>query len=130
MTYELALKLKEAGYPQELRHGDRFYHSFLTGEREFLITHHGSEHTPNCGPNNCECECDYCYPFACKDGIKSPTLSELIEACGMWFYELIKQEDKWYAGTKLEDGRPKYGSGTGSTPEEAVANLYLALQKK
>jgi hypothetical protein len=60
-----------------------------------------------------------------------PTLSELIEACGGWFHELIKRnDDSWYAGTKLEDNRPRYATGIGSTPEEAVARLWIALQEK
>lgn len=51
-----------------------------------------------------------------------PTLSELIEACGEDMFELRRNPGKkWFAG----DGESLYG--TGKTPEEAVANLYLAL---
>lgn len=57
-----------------------------------------------------------------------PTLSELIEACGNYFssFQLNHGETrdkKWQA----------YGTGHwcyGSTPEEAVANLYLELNIK
>ena len=54
------------------------------------------------------------------------TLSELIEACGEKFKSLnkIKQKKNWWAA----------GSGNGlsvhgSTPEEAVANLWLSINK-
>lgn len=58
-----------------------------------------------------------------------PTLSELIEACGKDFGNLSRNGLRWVS-------EPDYGismetdSGYGSTPEEAVANLYLALNKK
>jgi hypothetical protein len=65
-----------------------------------------------------------------------PTLSELIEACGennehgeftLWF-----DLEEWVAGY-YEDfwGEPRKHNKTrrGSTPEEAVANLWLELNK-
>lgn len=61
--------------------------------------------------------------------LHKPTLSELIEACGMTLLGLTRgiEDDKhiWIAssGIGLNDV-------TGSTPEEAVARLYLALNKK
>lgn len=51
-----------------------------------------------------------------------PTLSELIEACGEDFVGLIKRHD-W-----LTIGHDEHTNGT--TPEEAVANLWLALNQK
>ena len=62
-----------------------------------------------------------------------PTLSELIEACGDNFLSLdssrIKDKtDKWTAsGADIKDF---FREGVGSTPEESVANLWLALQGK
>ena len=53
---------------------------------------------------------------------EEPTLSELIEACGKGFWELTKYPSRW--GAYEWKGR----EGSGSTPEEAVANLWLALQ--
>lgn len=60
-----------------------------------------------------------------------PTISELIEACGDRFNNLYLMnvgthgEDKWYCcDRKLSN------HCFGKTPEEAVANLWLALNKK
>ena len=57
-----------------------------------------------------------------------PTLSELIEACGDRFWKLIKSYtyNKWSAITS-EDTQIVV---LGKTPEEAVANLWLELNKK
>lgn len=59
------------------------------------------------------------------DGVPySPDLSELIEACGLKFYSLTNNLDgKW---TVTHDDRREHA---GSTPEEAVARLWLELQK-
>ena len=53
-----------------------------------------------------------------------PSLSELIEACGKEFDYLRDWSEYWLAvsGGGLE--------GQGSTPEEAVTKLWLALNKK
>ncbi len=63
-----------------------------------------------------------------------PTLSELIEACGEKFEELINLKDKWicYGGGKdiIKGVEQWHAFGEGSTPEEAVANLWLELNKK
>ena len=55
-----------------------------------------------------------------------PTPSELIEACGESFYNLVKQQ-VWVARAYNEK-EDEY-VGTGNTPEEAVAELWLALNK-
>lgn len=66
-----------------------------------------------------------------KLGVYIPTLSELIEACGIQFCELEKcipaQLCSWRA-----HGLNKNGEifKDGSTPEEAVANLWLELNKQ
>jgi hypothetical protein len=55
-----------------------------------------------------------------------PTLSELIEACGNRFESLEKFREIWIA-------HPVAGGivGTdGFTPEEAVAKLFIALNRK
>ena len=55
-----------------------------------------------------------------------PTLSELIEACGLNF-ALQGEKDKWVA---QRYGKPDERlSSEGSTPEEAVAKLYISLKK-
>ncbi len=58
----------------------------------------------------------------------SPTLSELIEACGEKFDRLLKGIE-WSAYWDRGVEHPPL-TGYGSTPEEAVANLWLALNKK
>lgn len=92
MNYELALKLKEAGWPQH--------------------------------PFNAWCGCG----AETINDPHFPTLSELIEACGEQFLSLEKNPDGWLASSE-EDGNMPVGID-GATPEEAVANLWLALNKK
>ena len=53
-----------------------------------------------------------------------PTLSELIDACGEKFASLMKSKTNWLAMGKSGINE------TGKTPFIAVANLYLALNKK
>lgn len=73
--------------------------------------------------------------FTTKDiysDLYQPTLSELIEACGDRFYGIMRGPFKkyWEAGEYW--GYEEF-CGTvsqGTTPEEAVANLYLELNKK
>lgn len=81
MNYELAKKLKDAGFPQD-------------GIGQFIDVK-----------------------------LASPTLSELIEACGDKFRGLSKRAN-WRAQDVM--GIEEFGD----TPEEAVANLYLALNNK
>ena len=67
--------------------------------------------------------------------VPNPSLSELIEACygerGQRFRWLKNCKDKWMA-----QARPEHPIVTkdikafGSTPEEAVARLYIELNKK
>ena len=58
-------------------------------------------------------------------------LSELIEACGHYFYQLTKEDDGSWTCASI-NGYPKSGFGVTNspTPEEAVAKLWLALNKK
>jgi len=92
MNYELAKKLKDAGFP--VKYPDNL---FVEGEKSAYI----------------------------------PTLSELIEACGDRFECLSKVENQWWVderGGFFSNGETAtYG---GSTPEEAVAKLWLGLNKK
>jgi len=67
-----------------------------------------------------------------------PTLSELIEACGQCLSHIkrlrVNDADYWWAVSHC--GHPEHEwSGNnleecGETPEEAVANLWLALNRK
>ncbi len=109
MDYNLAKQLKEAGYPQ---------------------TYKG-------GTWACEHGLDWDKPAGCKCYgsmlTYSPNLSELIEACGDFpsqFSLYGRDKDRWEAtliDMNLEGQNHIY---YGSTPEEAVSNLWLALHKK
>ena len=71
------------------------------------------------------------------DQVYAPTLSELIEACGELYkekYEFILawSIDQWYA-TYVDANNhvaEDLDSYHGATPEEAVARLWLSLNKK
>lgn len=103
MTYELAKKLKEAGFPQYGKNREVDGGLAMTNESGTL------------------------------EGCYIPTLSELIEACGEDFWALYKvgtretPDWKWEAGSF---GVPLNEIvGKGQTPEEAVANLWLKLNE-
>lgn len=66
-------------------------------------------------------------PFRNKDIVTVPTLSELIEACGTEYFKMGSGKGgEWYASKGYEHEVV----GKGSTPEQAVAKLYLALHPK
>ena len=141
MNYELAKQLKDAGFPQ--RYGQTFPNAdfaYKIGEEELHLIHEDNDTNWRIGN-------DYSHSEMSdeemeKNWIKVPTLSELIEACGNGFHGLFKdylydspQTFKWAAGliegedfrAYLDKTRP---FGIGSTPEEAVAHLWLMLNKK
>ncbi len=106
MDFVLAKKLKDAGYtfklfPYEIKNPG--YHEWLLFDGEK-------------------------YEF--------PTLSELIEACGKAFYELRRLNPEYHSmpidGMVWEASSPEVTPMlyVASTPEEAVANLWLALNEK
>lgn len=105
MNYELAKQLKEAG----------FEHNWCSEDDCSCLTN---------GSNNS------CFP----------TLSKLIEACGEEFTALIAPKKDMLEKLLADSGRPDVQwcahshslkiFGFGSTPEEAVARLYLELNKK
>lgn len=69
-----------------------------------------------------------------RDGWIFPTLEELIEACGEQFVGVSKmldgkRIDGWYA-VYIKPFDSRMASVEGSTPTEAVAYLWLALNKK
>lgn len=104
MTYELINQLKEAGFP--------FRHAKTSDDILYTVGE---------------------VPLAI------PTLSELIEACGDGLDSLQKGSwkgsGKWLAYKSYWDDvdnhyEPQEPVGRGNTPEEAVANLWLELNKK
>lgn len=113
MTYELAKQLKDAGFPQN---HDYFDNDICT----ICIKCNDDQEKPN------EIPCE-------------PTLSELIEACPQQIDESVFTLDYYPRGW----WRAMYASGaliytskqggdliqSGSTPEEAVAALWLKLRE-
>jgi hypothetical protein len=61
-----------------------------------------------------------------KEVVYSPTLTELIEACGAPFYLSCTGTGHWLAANTANGERGQ----TGETPAEAVARLCLLLELK
>jgi hypothetical protein len=111
ISYDLAKKLKDAGFPQINQYWS---------EGEYVWR-----------------DCPGC--FFAQDGNKDPegsvycpTLSELIAACGDEFMSLNRTYDGawWVQGVELkgyERASTALVRKKADTPEEAVANLWLAL---
>lgn len=134
ISYELALQLKEAGFPQ-------------TGERPWYCGGHIWYEDEEEKGTHLECpekeiqsgEDRYCgsAQLTAEFAIEVPTLSELIEACGDKFDNLslrhvnssYDNHAKWGAYASANE-HEEDNIGYGSTPEEAVAKLWLELNKK
>lgn len=100
MTYELAKKLKDAGFPQKEI-------SVIVGNEGHFI------------PD----------PLHLNKYLYAPSLEELIEACGKDFYSVnqyVTSDGKGWSAESWKSGDIQ----TGFTPSEALANLWLALQTK
>lgn len=104
INYDLAKRLKDAGFPfVRINGGDKFDRNGYFDFNPEGDQEIGAQH------------------------FYVPTLSDLIEACGNRFVHLKRSHDSgsWYAEA--------YGFGVCifcQSPEEAVANLYLELNKK
>lgn len=124
MNYETAKNLKEAGFPQVIWRGQEFYDLLGGG----YIAEYFMEGE------------------SVVDKIKIPNLSELIEACGEKFDNLDKiptthhsskapilgiegRQKGGFEASSIEEN-DDYTWTYGPTPEEAVARLWLALNKK
>jgi len=103
MKYELAKQLKDAGFPQE----------------DWLEGHYVPEQRL-AGSVSTSPEMTTVY---------KPTLSELIEACGDRFSLLERAEDLFGDGYLYQAEYQHSVFGHGKTPEEAVAKLWIKLQK-
>lgn len=102
MTYELAKQLKEAGFPQK----------DIDCEDRWVCCIHSNYFTSD-GDRN--------------DTPYQPTLSELIEACEESIHGIL-MIDKFGAGVKrAKCTTPDIDWIQGSSNEEAVAKLWLAL---
>lgn len=104
MNYELAKQLKDAGFRQ-------------TGYSPFSVCQHSETHPEG---HMIVPECKHCY---------IPTLEELIEAC-MSSLHVFKLEETANGKWKAKAYGSKLGWFKGSTPTEAVARLWLALNPK
>lgn len=113
MNYELAKKIKDAGFPQN----GLFYFKKVRYKR---------------GWKNVLTACQGELYSDIENGCISPTLSELIEACWKYCHEFrldcYKHSPKeWHACTSWGDGEDDWQIG--STPEEATAYLWVMLNK-
>lgn len=118
MNYELAKELKDAEFPQ---YGDGYF------ARE-----HGDAQLRSMGRAYVSSDCPNALQTALntsEEVVFFPTLSELIEACGERFGSVGKNSldvndyvwEAWDNDCYVDFG---------DTPEEAVARLWLALNKK
>lgn len=124
MNYELAKKLKDAGFPQEYTRGSWACPHGIHEEMDYV-----------------PCLSAFCWGDALS---YAPTLEELIEACGDKFSELVRtysysvgaEPAMWQAymteGAYHDMGGDCVleccGFELDSTPSEAVAKLWLTLQ--
>ena len=114
MKQKLAKQLKEAGFTQRKWKYAFYYVKGLknkAGEDMIVL---------------------YCDLYNFKgEKVYFPTLSELIEACGEDNKPTIRPWNifEWQASVPHKTLR-KITQGVGKTPEEAVANLWLELNKK
>lgn len=109
MNYELAKKLKDTGFPQVFPQPD-----FLGLHDAVVVQKVYDKYPKEFNPYR-------------------PTLSELIEACGDYLVDIQRlAENDWKAGGgTIVDGKIGYHREVrSSSPSEAVANLWLELNKK
>ena len=125
MNYELAKELKEAGFKHNWTGNGGEVKCFYEVGQQIRSGYVAEEFVP-------------------PEAIPCPTLSELIEACGEEFLGLFKMNHpndigKWgvmRAGVPVKKVVEKNGNTLlaaqfeSSTPEEAVARLWLALNEK
>jgi len=121
MNYELCKKLKEAGFPPSHWIGG---HGFYYLTETIIVTKRNVLDMKVCGANGEVVSLDSL--------IYIPTLSEFIAECGAVFTSLewlrgVGSTAEWEA-TAFEN-HEQVAIGEGRTPEEAVANLYLALNE-
>lgn len=117
MNYELAKKLKDAGYPQL---GYCHSHWLCPDNCLYEQQKNGSDYF---GINTAR-------DFDINNYAYSPTLSELIEACGEDFGNLCRDKKKFKSYPPQPIQHEFSNLEWVDTPEEAVANLWLALNEK
>jgi hypothetical protein len=116
MTRDLARQLKKAGFPiGTYRVGHVFYPPDQGGEWSERSRHHGVTVTPY--------DLDV-HIQDIRDGYYCPDVADLIDACGERFARLWVSTSIWTAESK----DPPH-SALGNSAEEALAKLWLALNK-
>lgn len=117
MNYELAKKLKDAGFPQRVTYSTEY-----TGAKAYTSDGELIEFDDGFWRNG-------------SPIYYVPTLSELIDVCGEDFRMLLlhtqykkKLSEPWET-IPNKKRRPEIKGCKGKTPEEAVANLWLVLNK-
>jgi len=142
MNFELPKQLNDSGFPQQTNFGWLYDEDekgkpvpieikYLTPEQR-KFKGEGNEATRHdLDGMNCWCKMKIIHHFQTESPdifihnaeIACPTLSELIEACGkpIWIESML---DGFLTGRGKGKNTPL---GTGKTPEEAVARLWLAL---
>lgn len=129
MDYSLAKRLKDAGYPQKGIFG---YAVILEAGGHNFHPHRFSYEHENAK--------DYAFVKGdvLSDECVAPTLEDLIEACGSDFLALSNYAKKGWGAAALKHWRSephnvphsKEVLERGSTPTEAVAMLWLALNSE
>lgn len=105
ISYELAKELKDAGFP------------FI--QKKMLTRRYDKVHAPPKGE------------MLSAEYELVPPLEELIGACGDDFQMLVQRNEGQCWGAVAGRKSPRgYFDERGSTPTEAIARLYLALNKK
>ena len=121
MDYKLAKQLKDAGFPQETL----WYWIEENGKWSLETEDHW---------NTVDGEWGMCRDIKDMQHVSSPTLPELIEACGEKFEELVRFDSNvWQAnpcGGNYQDLVCRGEKLTFATPEEAVSFLWLKINKK
>jgi len=108
ITYELAKELEEKGYSQE------GIFDYCYGATTKELYHYRD------WPRRAD-----------KEFYEVPTLSELIAACGDGFRGVMHPSYSagWVAQARISPNSLMLETKRGDTPEEAVARLWIALQK-
>lgn len=131
INYELAKELKEGGFPQVYKTSKPYMDFAYDTGGELMMMHDDNDTNWWLGQG-------YDFRPEGKENellVKCPTLSELIDACGDRFTSLWNMRDGWQAkymdGVFENDSNPiLIVRGSGSTPEEAVARLWISLHGK
>lgn len=130
MNYELAKKLKDAGFPQKYKQTvPNCDFAYKEGIEELKMLHIDTDTDWWLGDNYAET--DMPDEVMQKDWVKCPTLSELIEELGSDFGGLHRSGDGFYAFEFhcCDEDKGVY-TGEYSYAEEAVAHLWLELNKQ